>query len=483
MNYWGDLVNSPADTTINTATSVREPERLSPPGDKNGRLARNLTVGCTIVAALLPIKLSLTYIALIPLLLGWLYFDRGAIQRLAKNPRCSEIGSPLIFFLLIASISSIAGVSPLHSLPSLGSLLFFVLTIPLFALYADPRLTCMAMIAGQSLAAFHSLLESAVPKTLPKFFLGKVTESSQLSLTLILALGMALVTTTHKNMGNHQEGGNTTKEVCGGALQILIAALTTCALTLLGLHSEIGLGTFATGITALVALFCVARAYSSIKDKRPSLQLTNLLIPLQIPLLICALVVNLKRGPWLGVLVGCLFLCAIYARRLIVWIIVGASVVAFTVAPVRERLAQSYDHFTISGGRSTIWRIGMELASEYPLGIGYHNSGILRKFAPEIPTELKHFHNNLINIAAETGWIGLGIFIWLLITLIRVSIRNRYDHLYVAIGCAFISWQVAGTVEFNFGDSEVTIIVWALIGLLLQREIRGAESEDLKATR
>jgi O-antigen ligase len=148
--------------------------------------------------------------------------------------------------------------------------------------------------------------------------------------------------------------------------------------------------------------------------------------------------------------------------------------VAVSITPVRDRLLSSYSHFTIEGGRSTIWRIGAELLSEYPLGIGYHNSGVLREFAPEIPSELKHFHNNLLNIATETGWLGVAIFLWLLTIAIRCCFRDRRDPLYVAFGAALISWQVAGLVEYNFGDSEVTIMVWVLLGLIMHREIAQA---------
>jgi O-antigen ligase len=188
------------------------------------------------------------------------------------------------------------------------------------------------------------------------------------------------------------------------------------------------------------------------------------------------LVVNLKRGPWLGVLVGASLLFLLYARRLALIAIAGAAFLVLAVTPVRERLLDSWEHFTISGGRSTIWRIGTELASEYPLGIGYHNSGILRQFAPEIPPELKHFHNNLLNIAAETGWLGVAVFMWFIVAVVRACFRDTSSPLYVAIGCAIISWQTAGLVEYNFGDSEVTIVVWALLGLVLQRELKASRA-------
>jgi O-antigen ligase len=165
----------------------------------------------------------------------------------------------------------------------------------------------------------------------------------------------------------------------------------------------------------------------------------------------------------MGMAVFCLF----FARRFLMVVIVGITIAAVSVPPIRERLAVSYDHFTISGGRSTIWRIGGELISQYPLGIGYHNSGIMRKFSLEIPPELKHFHNNLINIAAESGILTAAIFCWFIIAVIRASFKRPLVAFHVAIGCAFLSWQTAGIVEYNFGDSEVMIIVWMLLGLLL----------------
>jgi O-antigen ligase len=181
-----------------------------------------------------------------------------------------------------------------------------------------------------------------------------------------------------------------------------LGVILTAALLALVFHHEAGLSTPLVILSIIASLSLVAIVVQLTRKASSSPWLVTL-PTIQIPLLICALVVNLKRGPWLGVLVGIVVLCALYARRLVVVVLACAAIMAASITPVRERLLASYDHFTISGGRSTIWRIGIELASEYPLGIGYHNSGILREFAPEIPPELKHFHNNLINVAAEMG--------------------------------------------------------------------------------
>lgn len=423
-----------------------------------------LSWGCSLVALLLPLKLSLTYIALSPLLVLWLYQNGRNLPHLLTAEKITSVTAPLCFFLMIAALSLFAGLSPLHSAPSLLSLFFFALTVPLFTSSANPIAVCTALVAGQSLAGLHSFFDALFPGTLPKFFLGKVTESGQLSLSILVACGLylSLLRATSTSGSSH---------TLHPYWRYALGGILTAALLALVFHHEAGLSTPLVILSIIVSLGLVAIVVQLTRKASSSPWLVTL-PTIQIPLLICALVVNLKRGPWLGVLVGIVVLCALYARRLVVVVLACAAIMAASITPVRERLLASYDHFTISGGRSTIWRIGIELASEYPLGIGYHNSGILREFAPEIPPELKHFHNNLINVAAEMGWLGLATFAWLLIAIVRICFKDRGATLYVAIGCAIISWQVAGLVEYNFGDSEVTLVVWALIGLLLQRELR-----------
>ncbi len=426
--------------------------------------------GCITAAFLLPIKLSLTYIVLAPLIVYWFYINRSAVIKLTLPSGAREITAPLCAFIAVAMLSGSVGISPLHSLPALASLLFFALTIPVYAGYAQVQPVCLALVAGQAVAAFHSFIDAALPDTIPGLFIGKVTESGQLAIMIPITIGLILLglqsssrTHTESDLSDHW-------------LLPICAGIITATITLLGFQSYVSLPTYVLAGAAAITCGCIylvaRRSSQVITTANRGSYLHAILLVYALPLLICALLVNLKRGPWLGVCVGTGVLVLIYARRLIIPLTLVTTVVAVGIDPVRDRLLASYTHFTIEGGRSTIWRIGFELLSEYPLGIGYHNSGVLREFAPEIPPELKHFHNNLINIATETGWLGAAIFLWLLVAAIRSCFGNIRDPLYVAFGSALISWQVAGLVEYNFGDSEVTIMVWIILGLLLGREIR-----------
>lgn len=452
-------MNEMAPTQIFDTSTQGDSEPHSP------RLDKLLQRGCCLVAFLVPIKLSLTYIALIPLLclVGYSWFHQRRHANVSAH--IAPLIAPLAFFLLCVSVSAFTGVQPAHSIPALLSLLFFALTLPLFYRHSSARAVFGALVAGQTIAALHSTIDAIFPDTIPHLFVGKVTESGQLAVTIPLVMGMLVVALRELHSG-HDYNSRRRSTLISAAW----AACGVSVVTLAILSFRHALGTLAWVVVALSLAFAlsVGGALSLARRHGAHVRSIAVLSAICLPLLLNALLVNLKRGPWLGVIVATVVFCSFFAKRLIGVVVAVSIVAAVSITPVRERIADSYDHFTISGGRSTIWRIGAELASEYPLGIGYHNSGILRQFAPEIPPELKHFHNNILNITAESGWLAGFIFMWFIYSVCRFCLQRNASPLVVAVGCAVLSWQTAGLVEYNFGDSEVTLLIWIALGLAMR---------------
>ncbi|RIL09435.1 MAG: hypothetical protein DCC75_06530 [Proteobacteria bacterium] len=355
-------------------------------------------------AFLVPLKLSLSYIVIFPLLVLWLLEGRSSV--LNDIRALSRLYLPYLVFLLSALLSLVMGLDPARSLRYLSSLLFFSFLVP--AIYrctpqgAELRVL-LALSAGQTLAALHSCLQALHPD-IPGIFLGAVTESGQLALTIPMTLGLVMALRR-----NHLAP----PDIRNKALKFLYIA---------------------------------------------------------VPILVLALLFNLKRGPWLGVLAGACVFFVLHSRKFILPAILLACVVSAALEPVRSRLLDAPKHFYIPGGRKVIWEVGTELFSKYPLGIGLGNSPILRNFATEIPPELKHFHSNPINIVVENGWISLMLFYWWIFCLLKAAWRRSADSgSFIpasAIGCSILSWQVAGLFEYNFGDSEVRFVAFILIAQL-----------------
>lgn len=436
---------------------------------------------------LLPLKLSLAYFCLVPVLLLWIAGVRGRIWR-GFSPG-SAVLMPYVFFVLLAFVSLFFGFNVPRSLDKLAGVAFFGLTMlamrdVCLAGSERPERILLALVIGQSIAAFYSILEGAFGPALPRILIGAVSESGQLGLTVPIACGL-LVLGARSPLDNSGPGSVRRKVDC------FIGAVSFCAFAAFAFSSatrpsapifyaELFVCALFLGIalTRLRRIWKIERYFSE--------RCGTFLKTIALPLLVAALLANLKRGPWMGVLVGGLVFLWFENRKLVLPIILASAALLATVRPVQDRLLRSEEHFFIVGGRSEIWDIGAELAKRYPLGVGYRNSNVLQKFSESVPAELTHFHNNLLNILVETGWLGLAIFLWWIYSIVRAGFAatdsRRQRILRRSLGCAILSWQTAGLVEYNFGDSEVVLVALIAVGVLAALIADENENRERAAT-
>ena len=116
-----------------------------------------------------------------------------------------------------------------------------------------------------------------------------------------------------------------------------------------------------------------------------------------------------------------------------------------------------------------MWNLGIEIFSRYPLGLGYDNSEFMRTMDPSLPITHRHMHNNLINIGIETGFLGLAAYSWFLFVVFKIAKKSYLETKDIVLLCLAMSlagWQVAGLVEYNFGDSEILFIALLIVACL-----------------
>lgn len=425
--------------------------------------------------AMMPVKLIFTFIALVPLIVLWIIKSRNQFANIIKENRWFLV--PFIFFICSVSISCLFGLDPIRGLKALPSLIFFSFSVLVFKELASKHgipIFIYSLALGQACAALHSVLDSAFPNTLPRIFLGAVTESGQLALTIMSVCGLIIFLTKEKIAPPAPE-----KKTTGNAGLYILSFIITCTLVAVAFMPSFGVTPIWVSFASML-IFAILAFYSMLgsrmlnnqsffsKEAYPAIHF--LLLSVIFPLLIAAVIINLKRGPWAGLLVAGSLILFVFEKRLIIPLLTLAFCTFVFIQPVRTRLTQSSQDFFIAGGRSIIWEIGSELAMRYPLGVGYKNSPFLQKFSPEIPPELKHFHNNALNIVVENGWISLALFVWWIFVLLKFAFTfprkiPQYP-LAIGLGCALLAWQVAGIVEYNFGDAEVLQIAFVVMGLL-----------------
>lgn len=399
-------------------------------------------------------------------------FWRGALL----GPDARKIKTPLIFWIFAIFFSAAVSIEPLRSFQeAFKTLLYLFLPFALNEylnrfLSSSERideaikiLFCLA--AGQSIAALHTIISMGVGNPLSVGLPGEVTESGQLALVIPIVLGIVLSLKDREVFKK----------------QRALGSLLALCLILIGwgekLNEHLGwlFQTIAVGGGLIVAW--KLRFFQSIKKLfSPGIFEERIISLGFLSLLSAAFLFNLKRGPWLGVFVSFVIVGYLLQRKMVFRTVLLFLLAICGLAPVRDRLLNFAADFSIIGGRQRMWELGIELASRFPLGLGLKNVDYMRTLDPYLPPTHRHMHNNFLNVLVETGFIGAVIYIWLMVALIWTGLRwsdvarkggERLATLQVFLGGAILSWQCAGVVEYNFGDAEIRMIAFFLMGFLI----------------
>ena len=188
---------------------------------------------------------------------------------------------------------------------------------------------------------------------------------------------------------------------------------------------------------------------------------------------VLALIVNLKRGVWLGALAGVAAMGLLASRRIILVAGIVVTLAVIAAPPVRARITNSARDLSLPGNRYDIWLAAVDVIGRFPMGVGRKNGEILRDY-PNIPRHHKHAHDNLLQVTLENGFLGLAAFLWWMgrfAGLAWTACRRLPPHetafraIAIAVFASLVGFQVAGLVEYNFGDSEVLEAFFLTMGL------------------
>ena len=194
------------------------------------------------------------------------------------------------------------------------------------------------------------------------------------------------------------------------------------------------------------------------------------------------LVATYTRGAWIGFAAGVLTVAASMRRGR--WLLLAGLVLLAAgalMAPyeLRHRFLSMADPEE-AGVRERVymWRSGLAMWRERPvLGVG--PGGVKREYPPyALPEAVKkrtgHVHSTPLQILVERGVLGLAAWlaIWAAFFTRCVGLLRRLPAeataervLVVGSLAAIVGFLVGGLSEYNFGDSEVVMVAWALMAL------------------
>lgn len=215
--------------------------------------------------------------------------------------------------------------------------------------------------------------------------------------------------------------------------------------------------------------------YSNTRREKRWLQLSGLII-------LTAIIFSYTRGVWLGVIGGLIFMAILRSKKLLFALVTAIIVVSMFLvflppSRVTQRVVGTFKSERPVGDRIYFWQGSLRIIRDYPItGLGWEGFGIVyREYKPAEGRQLVcHAHNNFIDMAVDSGLLGLGIFIWLLITIYKVGFhifKELEDGYFKGIAWGFLgsftAFLIAGLTQYNFGDSEVVMLFYFLLGMVM----------------
>ena len=193
---------------------------------------------------------------------------------------------------------------------------------------------------------------------------------------------------------------------------------------------------------------------------------------------------NQSRGSWLfnginGVLITLRY-CFVNIRYILVLFVTVVGIgYAFTSNQSYMERFESTFNITSDGsnlGRIYVWKADKQMILDHPIiGVGPGLWG--KKYAEQYQLKqemqnLGHSHNNMLQIASESGILGLIGFLGFSIFTIYKSVKNYimsanpYD---LSIIVGFISYLfLFGSVDYTWGNSSGIRMFWIVMGIMLQ---------------
>jgi O-antigen ligase len=169
--------------------------------------------------------------------------------------------------------------------------------------------------------------------------------------------------------------------------------------------------------------------------------------------------------------------------RRAVWSLAAlAALAALIIAAspeLRARAAGTFATTGVNAGRIGIWRANLDIVREHPivgLGFGRYRTAALPYYERHPDADRRsHAHSNYLHLAAEAGLAGLAAFALVLATaLLRgwtAVAQAGDDRTWVTAAGAWtgmLGFLVGGVTQYTFGDSEVALTMWVVLGLLMR---------------
>jgi putative inorganic carbon (HCO3(-)) transporter len=194
-----------------------------------------------------------------------------------------------------------------------------------------------------------------------------------------------------------------------------------------------------------------------------------------------ALVLSFTRSVWLGAMAGFIAAMLSMPRKTVIGVYLPIAIVAAGASGlIYHRLSLSFKQqaFAPDSGRFELFIGGVRMVKDHPLfGVGPE------RIHTEFPRYYRgsdlananfyygHLENNFLQLAAERGLLCLAAFLWFIFELyaglIEMLKKAQDETRWVVLSAlsALTGFITAGFFTYNFGDSEVLLLLLFIVSL------------------
>ena len=193
-----------------------------------------------------------------------------------------------------------------------------------------------------------------------------------------------------------------------------------------------------------------------------------------------ALLLSFTRSAWLGAAAGFVVLGLLMPRKILISAALPVAVVAVGFSGlIYHRLSFSFKEkqFGPDTGRFELFIGGIRMIKDHPLfGVGPER--IHTEFPHYRGADLAepnfyygHLENNIVQLAAERGLLCLTAFLWFIFelyaSLLKMLKTASGDIRWIVLSAlsALTGFMIAGLFSYNFGDSEVLLLLLFIVSL------------------
>lgn len=197
-----------------------------------------------------------------------------------------------------------------------------------------------------------------------------------------------------------------------------------------------------------------------------------------------SLLFTFSRGAWVGFVLTALIFSLLVDKRLIALMMAGIAGLLFVSSSIASRITflftNDFVEASAKGGRALRWEFGYQMLEEHPffgLGLGRFGGAVAmqNQILDKTDTfEYFYMDNYYLKTAVEMGYIGLAVFLFLLVVLIIWSSRAIYarknDALSLLSKGAFsgmIGVLVHSYFENIFEVPAMNTYFWALAAIII----------------